>query len=350
MSKNRVISRRDFLKLKGLMLIWFYFLQTLGVNIFANELKDKTDYSILDKLLKLPFSNEVRKELELRVFLQRRYCYDGNGNLHSLNRFLKEITHYIVTNQDFKDFKLLNTINDSQIDYTYMLNCTAKHNQLKSLQYLQKKLIGLKDNNLLINALEYAINSQSYETTIHLMKQKLKLDDKTQDKLLGILRRDEYEIFYEKISNRKNQMLLPYKKPTVLNKRNVPKKDVKFTLNSDVYYKYEDELYAKVYNATAQLYMNYLIDDFTVEYQKEKIDVIVWNHEGIYPINFLLEYQNILQMNGFDTCQPDYKNIDKDTKRMWKFKQQDKFYKVLISNEILDYKLELYDVINIEIL
>jgi hypothetical protein len=182
------------------------------------------------------------------------------------------------------------------------------------------------------------------------MKQKLKLDDKTQDKLLGILRRDEYEIFYEKISNRKNQMLLPYKKPTVLNKRNVPKKDVKFTLNSDVYYKYEDELYAKVYNATAQLYMNYLIDDFTVEYQKEKIDVIVWNHEGIYPINFLLEYQNILQMNGFDTCQPDYKNIDKDTKRMWKFKQQDKFYKVLISNEILDYKLELYDVINIEIL
>lgn len=350
---NSSISRRDFLKLKGLMLLWFYFLQSLGINIFANELVNKPDYAILDKLLKLPFSEEVKKELKLRVYLQKKYCYDGNGNLHSLNRFLKEITNYIITNQDFNDFKLLNSINDLQIDYTYMLNCTAKHNQVNSLQYLQKKLINLKDNNLLINALEYAINSQSYETTIHLMKQKLKLDEKTQNKLLGVLQRDDYEIFYEKISNRKNQVLLPYKKKALHERRYIPKKDVKATLDCDIYYKYEDELYSKVYNATAQLYMNYLIDDFTVEYHKEKIDVKVWNHKGIYQINFLLEFQKLLQTNGFDTTLPDYDSyfdIDDEITKMWEFKNRDGIYKVILGDEIFDYKLELYELINIEIL
>lgn len=350
---NVDISRRDFLKLKGLILLWFYFLNSFGINIFADELIKRPDYSILDKLLKLPFSDVVKDELELRVALQKKYCYDSNGNLNSLSRFLKEITNHIVINRNFDDFKLLNSIKDEQIDYAYMLNSTAKHNQVTSLQHLQKKLISLKDNNLLINALEYAINSQSYETTIYLMKQKLKLDDKTQDKLLGVLQRDEYEIFYKKISNRKNQMLLPYKKTAILNKRFVPKKDVKSTLNSDIYYKYEEELFSKVYNATAQLYMNYIIDDFTVEYHKEKIDVIVWNHQGIYPINFLLEYYSYLQANGFDKTLADYDNYeleDEEIYKLWNFKQLDNSYKVLLGDELFDYKLELYELINIEIL
>lgn len=352
-SCNTNISRRDFLKLKGLMLLWFYFLQTLGINIFANEVIENPDYKILDKLLKLPFSEEVKKELKLRIFLQKKYCYDGNGNLHSLNRFLKEITNYIITNQDFNDFKLLNSINDSQIDYTYMLNCTAKHNQVNSLQYLQKKLISLKDNNLLINALEYAINSQSYETTIHLMKQKLKLDEKTQNKLLGVLQRDEYEIFYEKISNRKNQRLLPYKNKVLQKRRYIAKKDVKPTLDSDIYYKYEEELFAKVYNATAQLYMNYLIDDFTVEYHKEKIDVKVWNHQGIYPINFLKEYDKLLKIYGFDKDIVDYESFsekNEDNQKIWVFKQKDGGHKYLENDEIIYYKLEVYNLIDIEIL
>jgi len=349
---NVDISRRDFLKLKGLMLLWFYLLNSLGVNIFADELIKRPDYSILDKLLKLPFSDIVKRELELRIALQKKYCYDSNGNLHSLNRFLKEITNYIVLHSNFNDFKLLNSINDEQIDYIYMLNCTAKHNQINSLKYLQKKFIPLKDNNNLTYALEYAINSQSYETTIHLMKQKIKLDINVQNSLLSVLQREEYNNFYKKISN-KNQTLLPYKKKALPGRRYIPKKDVKYTFNSDIYYKYEDELYSKVYNATAQLYMNYLIDDFTVEYHKEKIDVIVWNHEGIYSINFLLEFQKFLQINGFDNSLPDcdsYIEIDKEITEMWEFKHRDSGYKVILGDELFDHKIELYELINIEIL
>lgn len=349
---NVNISRRDFLKLKGLMLVWFYFLNSLGVNIFADELIRKPDYSILDKLLKLPFSDVVKEELELRVSIQKKYCYDRNGNLNSLTRFLKEIINHIVLHSNFDDFKLLNSIKDEQIDYTYMLNSTAKHNQIDSLQYLQKKLISLKDNNLLTEALEYAINSQSYETTLHLMKQKIKLDVDVQNRLLNVLEREEYEKFYTKISNKK-QMLLPYKKTVIHKKRYIPKKDVKPALDSDVYYKYEDELYSKVYNATAQLYMSYLIDDFTVEYYKQKIDVIVWNHNGVYPINFLFEFQNCLKMNKFDINLPDYDSfceIDEARNKMWNFKQRDNSYKVLFGDDIYDHDIELYDLINIEIL
>lgn len=245
-STNTTITRRDFLKLKGLMLLWFYFIQTFGINIFAQEIRRKSDYEILDKLLKLPFTDIVKKELELRVFLQKKYCYDGNGNLHSLNRFLQEMINYIVSNENLNDFKLLNSIKDEQIDYIYMLNSTAKHNQVESLQYLKRKLISLKDNTILTNALEYAIKSQSYKTTLHLMQQKIKIDTKTQDKFLLVLQKDEYDIFYKKISNNKNQMLLPYRKTAMPNKRYLAKKDVRSTFNSEIYYKYEDELYAKV--------------------------------------------------------------------------------------------------------
>lgn len=353
---NTTISRRDFLKLKGIMLFWFYFLQTFGVNIFANELVKKLDYKIMDRLLKLPFSDIVKKELKLRVFLQKKYCYDGNGNLHSLNRFLKEIINYIISNKNFDDFKLLNSIKDEQIDYTYMLNCTAKHNQLDSLKYLQKKLISLKDNSILTNALEYAIKSQSYETTFHIMKQKIKLDVKTQDKLLSVLQKEDYEIFYKKISNYKNQMLLPYRKTAMPKKRYLPKKDVRSTFDSEIYYKYEDELYAKVYNATAELFMSYLIDDFTVEFYKKKIDVKVWNNQKIYPINFLKEYEKLLHINGFNINEMNYGQFlevseeFENHKKMWVFKQKDGGHRFLFDDEINDFRLELYDLINIEIL
>lgn len=349
---NIDISRRDFLKLKGLMLLWFYFLNSLGVNIFADELIKRPDYSLLDRLLELPFSNVVKKELKLRVFLQKKYCYDGNGNLHSLNRFLKEITNHIVLHKNFNDFKLLNSINDSQIDYTYMFNCTAKHNQINSLEYLQKKLISLKDNDTLTYALEYAINSQSYETTIHLMKQKIKLDTNVQNRLLSVLQREEYDNFYKKISTSKNRMLLPYRKAAVPKKRYVEKMEVKSTLGSDMYYKYEDELYASVYNATVDLYLRYLVDDFSVEYHRKRIDVKVWNHNNLYPIDLLIIYEQLLQMNGFDRdmfWNDQIFTIDRDYKKAWEFKIRDSKSRFLIDDEENHLSIELYDLINIEV-
>lgn len=346
------INRRDFLKLKGLLLIWFYFLHALGINILADNFTTKPDYSILDKLLDLPFSESVKKELALRVFLQKKYCHDRNRNLHSLNRFLKEIINYIIYKEDFKDFKLINSIKDEQIDYTHMLKCTAKHNQQNSLLFLQKKLISLKDNSILAEALEYAIKSQSYETTILLLKQKLKLDSKTQNNLLNVLQQEEYDIFYKKISSSKNHILLPYKKTVIQKKRNIEKMDVKYTLESDLYYKYEDELYSTVYNATADLYLHYLVDDFSVEFHRKKIDVKVWSHNDVYPVDLLIVYEKFLQHNGFHRdmfCNYKIFTVDRDYKKAWEFKIRDSKSRFLVDEEENYVSIELYDLINIEV-
>jgi len=70
MNELEPISRRDFLKLKSFLLIWYYFLQSFGINLLSDNSK-KIDYSLLDKLQNLPFSNEVMEELNLRVNLQK---------------------------------------------------------------------------------------------------------------------------------------------------------------------------------------------------------------------------------------------------------------------------------------
>jgi len=67
---HQLITRRDFLKLKSFALVWCYFLQDFGINMLNSEVK-KIDYALLDKLQKLPFSDEVKKEINFRVMLQK---------------------------------------------------------------------------------------------------------------------------------------------------------------------------------------------------------------------------------------------------------------------------------------
>jgi large-conductance mechanosensitive channel len=184
------ISRRDFLKLKSLLMLWYYFFQSFGINLFVSDDENKIDYKLLDKLIELPFSAEVIDEIKLRVDLQNRYNTDANGNIVSLNRFIKEIINFIISKKIFSDFKLLNSIKDKQIDYSYMLNATAKHNEVNSMQYLQQKIISYKDDTMLNNALEYAIKSQSFDTTLYLMQQNIKLDSNSQKQLLKVLHKE----------------------------------------------------------------------------------------------------------------------------------------------------------------
>jgi len=118
-TSDRSISRRDFLKLKSFLLIWYYFLQSFGINLLSDN-SQKIDYNLLDKLQNLPFSDEVIGELNLRVNLQKKYSTNANGQTVPLDRFIKEITNFIISKKDFKDFKLLSSIKDEQIDYNYM--------------------------------------------------------------------------------------------------------------------------------------------------------------------------------------------------------------------------------------
>ncbi|MEA2019237.1 MAG: hypothetical protein U9N59_12385 [Campylobacterota bacterium] len=350
------ISRRDFLKLKSFLLIWFYFLNSMGINIFANDIKNvvsKNDYSILDRLLKLPFSHEIKEELILRVGLQKKYCYDSKGQLHSLDRFLKETVNFIVSKKDFNDFKLLSSIKDTQIDQTYLFNTTAKHNELESMKYLQKKLIGYKDNSILQDALTFAIRSQSLDTTIHLMQHKLKLDENTQEFLTGTLKNSEYDIFCKKLSGTKYQNLLPYQKNISKNLRRVAKKELRSTLGSDVYYKYEDELYSVVYNAIVDVYMKYYIDDYNVYINKEKIYVNVWKNDNLYSTSFMNELINSLQINGFDreiTDYDSYYDISDDDTKSWVFKLKDSNKLITSLDDEGGISVDIYDMINIEVL
>lgn len=73
------ISRRDFLKMKFLLMLYTYFYQFFGVNALAETKLSKIDYSILDKLIKIPFSKEVKEEIHL---LHISEYLDWSGNLN----------------------------------------------------------------------------------------------------------------------------------------------------------------------------------------------------------------------------------------------------------------------------
>lgn len=303
------IDRRDFLKLKSLLIIWFYFLQSFGINILAKETK-KIDYSLLDKLQELNFSKNVKKELDFRVYLQKKYCTDANGKLHPLSRFIKEMTNFIVSQKDFNDFKLLNSIKDEQIDLAYMLNSTAKHNELRSLKYLQKKILSVKDDKMLEQALLYSINSQSIDTAIHLIKQKLNIDQNTQKTILMKLQQEEYDKFYEKLTNRNLLPQLPSKKYEK-HTRKLPKRiGYSDYRRYETYKNFEESLFDIVYNSVAHLYMNYVVDDFDVKLHSKKVHISIWNHSNIYPYDFIQQLDQSLILYGYDDLIDEFKELE----------------------------------------
>ena len=341
------ISRRDFLKLKSFLMLWYYFFQSFGINLFANDSIKKIDYSLLDKLTELQFSTEVMDEIKLRVDLQNKYNTDANGNILSLNRFIKEIVNFIISKKDFADFKLLNSIKDEQIDYSYMLNATAKHNEVNSMQYLQQKLISHKDDAMLNNALEYAIKSQSFDTTLHLMQQNIKLDDNSQKQLLNVLHKEEYEIFYKKISGN-NQMMLPnYAKEAMPKIRKMTKKVFSFMDYSwDGSFVY-DYLSTIVHNSLVDLYLQYFINEFDIYLDCNKI--FITTYADVYPINFVTKFENSLYNNRFNSWESELLDIleyesDMTNKNTNQLKKH--INKILYSGK----KIDTYDFINIDML
>jgi len=336
------ITRRDFLKLKSLLLLWYYFLQSFGINLLS-ENPQKIDYTLLDKLQQLPFSKEVMEELNLRIRLQKEYCTDANGKLLPLDRFIKEMTNFIVSKKDFNDFKLLNSIKDEQMDYRYMFISTARHNEKKSMKYLQKRLISHKNDTLLNDALVYAVKSKSFDTTLLLMQQKLKLDNDTQKHLLDLLRTEEYDIFYKKISGNNHMMLPDYSTKALIKKRKMSKKTFSFedSFTRDGSFVY-DYLKTVVYNSLVDAYTQNLIDEFTLKMRSKKVHIITFSTN--YPINFLEQFESFLYRNGFNSWREDLMHLS------WKsMHNSDKSYLEYSFRKFLyEQKIDTYDFINIE--
>lgn len=347
--ENSSINRRDFLKLKSLLIVWLTFLQSFGINIFANSIVKKIDYSLLDKLLELPFSDKVMKELKLRVELQKKYNTDANGNIHSLDRFLKEIVNFIVSQKDFQDFKLLTSINDEQIDYSHMFNTTAKHNEINSMKYLQQKFISNKNDKILHNALEYAVKSQSFDTTLHLMQQKIKLSDSSQKQLLDILHLEEYEEFYKKISGNKRMLLPFYSKENFVKRRKMTKKT--FTIGSyntwggTLIYDYLTTL---AYNSLVDLYDNSFIDEFDLYYDTKK--VFITTYSKLYPLNFMEILELSLYRNGFNTWSEDLISLFEFEAELNKYDEEEINDWKNVINNFLHSDFSIYDFINLEMM
>lgn len=222
------ISRRDFFKLKFLMMFYMFFSNFLGVNIFDESKKQKLDYSILDKFLELPFSKEVKNEITLRVNLQKKYSFDSRGYLQPLDRVLQEIIDFIIYSKNIKDFKLLCSIQDSQIDYTYSFNRSARRGAIKQMKHIQNKLIST-NNTMLNDALIYAFKSKSVKSVLHLLQSKIQIEESTQLELVNLFKNDEYVMFQKELLKNQDMKLLPVVSiKENLNKRKMSKKQIGF--------------------------------------------------------------------------------------------------------------------------
>lgn len=343
------LNRRDFLKLKFFTLLVIFFQQTFGVNLLAND--NKVDYKILDELLKLPFSDVTKQELKLRVCLQKKYCYSSNGKLQPLKRFFNEIGHFIISNNNLMDFRLLNSVDDIQIDRIYYLNKAAQNNDVDIFKDLQSKL--LTNNALLDEALLYAVKSRSIDTTIHLMQQKISLSAKTQETMMALFYKEEYDHFYKQLSTTSGRLLLPSTKryDNFKNKRKMQKRALRYT-GENYIDEFEENLFNVVYNAAIDLFIKEIIDDFSINKYMMKVDIKVWNHEQNYPMNFFNIFENTLKFNGYDELnrygellQLDSYELDSQKKLM----RQDRIID-LSNGDICFNKVDDYDFIRIELL
>jgi len=228
-----------------------------------------------------------------------------------------------------------------------MLNATAKHNEVNSMKYLQQKLISHKDDNMLNDTLEYAIKSQSFDTTLHLMQQKIKLSSSSQKELLGILHKDEYEIFYKKISSNDTMLLPSYSKEDIVKKKKMAKKTFSlYECDISDYALLYDYLTTIIHNCMVELYAKHIIDDFDLSLYSNKAHVTTYSKT--YPIDFMKEFESSLYANGFDRWSDDFISLydikeNRNKNDIMKFTD-------MINDFVYKESFSIYDFIDIEIM
>lgn len=293
-----MISRRDFLKLKANFLLFFYLSKQCGINILCLD-KQCVNYKILDELAKLPFSDEIKKEVIFRVNLQKKYGKDANGKLVKLQRFFNEIGTTMIYYRSLYDFRLLQTLNYYEIDTVYYLNYSAMTNNTEILNEISSKFIQYANSNILNEALYYALQSCSFDTTLQLLETNIKLNNKTKDLISKIVHKQEYDKFIDKLSLSK--IKLPQNtKNSIFNR-----KYVKYTFDS-VKDSEIDLLNYIVHNSMVDLMQIGLINDFSLKISKYHIHLTTYSLS--YSICFLNILENKLYENGFEQNM-DYERI-----------------------------------------
>jgi hypothetical protein len=294
------LGRRDFIKIKFFFTLYAYLSQFMRLKSTKTVLHTKQDdYRILDKLLELPFSPVVKKEVVLRVHLQKRYCTDSNGCLHPLDRFLREIVHFILYHKDERDFDLLHRLKNKQIDYNYLVKTLVKLDEAKSLKKVQTKLISADDEPLK-QLLYEAIRSKSFKSTMHLLQLQINLDAKTKKAIQTLVSKQEYHTFYHRLARTMQAEVLP----NLLEYKPTQKREIK-RLESNPYaftkQEYIENLYIAVHNTICELYLHELIDDYSLTLSNSKVSVSVWNHSNSYRVDFMQIFESYLLENGFQS-------------------------------------------------
>ncbi len=180
------IDRRDFLKLNLFSFIQILFLRAFGGNF---DFKQCGDFDILDKLLELDFSEDVKSEIIFRVGLQKKYGYDQNGKLLPYDRFLKEAANFVVYKGNLRDAVIYQEA--TKFDVGYVITKAAYYNKVDKLDYFLQKLVG-NGNGIYAKAVLSSLDNKSIESFCRLMTFRNHIDDKTMDRVYELLCQERY--------------------------------------------------------------------------------------------------------------------------------------------------------------
>lgn len=297
-----MMTRRQFLKLKLFALLGYFNPQ---LHALASTQVVVKPYDILDKLLTLPFSDETRHEVLLRVGLQKKYGYDSNGKQVGLQRFFREIGHFIISNYQEADFKRLYALQHEHIDKFYYFNKAAQYNNVEALLHVKQTLIGVNDD-LLNEALIFAVKGRSVDTTIVLLRDRINITPKTEAILVSLFEQETSREFVKELTGSPTGRLLPYQHH-MLPQPKRRKFSKKMTWGNG-YQHHIDAMENRaniVFNALIDLFYEDLLDDFQVinrrdSQMRSSISVNIWNDTGIYDIDFINRFDEALRFNGFD--------------------------------------------------
>jgi hypothetical protein len=145
-----------------------------------------------------------------------------------------------------------------------------------------------------------AIRSKAYDCSKHLLGLNIPLDKKTKSTLQTIISTKDYKSFYEQLTKSIKSDILP----NLLEYKPTKKREVKKLANHIYPFTHNDyieSLYIIVHNSICELYLNELIDDYSLSISSGNVYLSVWNYKNCYRVDFMKIFESYLIENGFNS-------------------------------------------------
>lgn len=277
------LSRRNFLKLNLSLLT-----STWGLNIVSHHSETiPSDFILLDLLASLPFSTVVKKEVVLRVMLQKKYGIDSHGLRVELHRFHKENLNFILSKGFFDDLLYYMSHVRSYLDY--VIHQAAYHNKCDVLEYCSSKIIG-SNVNLYSKALFSALSNHSIQAFYFLMKLNQPIIEKDKKIIQKILSGERYANHLHIAKH-----FLPFKHLSTIIKRGIATLSSLDSTEFDEVKVFEPSMEnIKEWIGTLLSSINYVFEkleaqgeivSFDANIEADKINIVTYANS--YPFNFI---------------------------------------------------------------